>query len=241
MDANNKTPSLESQYREQFENLKVDLDSRLQSYLAEAVISNSFESPELRAQVEVYRPIVESVVRVLKESGILNSTSPKQESAGMDDIAPEIVGVITEQTEIINNQSKKIKELKMRVKLHEMITNNLSGLNKDIIKEAISKFQGEEDLSDDELVKQLTSFVNTRRANPKKVQFESLESDIDEVSAILEGNAHKEGKFSPKKNISIPGLKKRIVNEASEVRMPDENVELGPADEFLRDFGHLNS
>lgn len=226
--------SLESQYREKFEGLKDDLNTRLQSFIAEAVIQNSFESPELKAQVEVYRPIVESMVRVLKESGILNAG--KNEVA---EIPQEVVGIITEQTEVINNQSKKIKELKMRVKLHEMISGHLAGLNKDIIKEAITKFQGESEMPDDELIKQLTQFVNTRKPTQKKVQFESINSDIDEVDAILEGTASNKGKFNPKTKISIPGLKKRIVNEAAEIVIPDDNVELGPADEFMRDFGHL--
>ncbi|MFA5404321.1 MAG: hypothetical protein WC358_05255 [Ignavibacteria bacterium] len=226
--------SLEAQYREKFEGLKSDLDRRLQSFIAESIMKNSFESPELKAQVEVYRPVVESMVRVLKESGILN--------AGKNEVAElpnEVVGIITEQTEVINNQSQKIKELKMRVKLHEMISNHLAGLNKDIIREAITKFQGESEMPDEELVKQLTQFVNTRKPSQKKIQFESIDSDIDEVDAILEGTTSNKGEFRPKKKISIPGLKKRIVNEASEVVLPDDNQELGPADEFMRDFGHL--
>jgi len=230
----NDKNSLEAQYREKFEGLREDLNSRLQSFIAESIIKNSFESPELKAQVEVYKPIVESMVRVLKESGILN--------AGKNDpteIPEEVVGIITEQTEVINNQSKKIKELKMRVKLHEMISNHLAGLNKDIIKEAITKFQGESEMPDDELVKQLTQFVNTRKPSQKKVQFESIDSDIDEVDSILEGTTSNKGRFNPKKKISIPGLKKRIVNEAAEVVLPDDDIELGPADEFMRDFGHL--
>lgn len=226
--------SLESQYREKFEGLRDELNTRLNNFIAESIIAKSFESPELKAQVEVYKPIVESMVRALKESGILNAG--KNESS---EIPSEVVGIITEQTEMINNQSKKIKELKMRVKLHEMISSNLAGLHKDIIREAISKFQGESEMSDDELVKQLTNFVNTRKQTQKTVQFESIDSDIDEVESILEGTTNNKGKFKPSKNISIPGLKKRIVNEASEFRVPDEEVELGPADEFMRDFGHL--
>lgn len=230
----NDKNSLEAQYREKFEGLREDLNSRLQSFIAESIIKNSFESPQLKAQVEVYKPIVESMVRVLKESGILNAGKNNP-----TEIPEEVVGIITEQTEVINNQSKKIKELKMRVKLHEMISNHLAGLNKDIIKEAITKFQGESEMPDDELVKQLTQFVNTRKPSQKKVQFESIDSDIDEVDSILEGTTSNKGRFNPKKKISIPGLKKRIVNEAAEVVLPDDDVELGPADEFMRDFGHL--
>lgn len=233
MNQNDKN-SLEAQYREKFEGLREDLNSRLQSFIAESIIKNSFESPELKAQVEVYKPIVESMVRVLKENGILNAG--KNES---DEIPQEVVGIITEQTEVINNQSKKIKELKMRVKLHEMISSHLAGLNKDIIKEAITKFQGESEMPDDELVKQLTQFVNTRKPSQKKIQFESIDSDIDEVDSILEGTTTNKGRFNPKKKISIPGLKKRIVSEAAEVVLPTDDIELNPADEFMRDFGHL--
>lgn len=233
MSTNDKN-SLEAQYREKFEGLKEELNGRLNSFIAESILSKSFESPELKAQVEVYKPIVESMVRALKESGILNSV--KNESS---EIPSEIVGIITEQTEMINNQSQKIKELKMRVKLHEIISSNLAGLSKDIIREAISKFQGEAEMSDEDLIKNLTNFVNTRKPEQKKVQFESIESDIDEVDAILEGSAGNKDKFRPKKAINIPGLKKRIVSEAAEFRVPDEEVELGPADEFMRDFGHL--
>lgn len=231
--------NLESQYREKFEDLKEVMHSQMQEFLAESILNNSYESPELKAQVEIYKPIVESIIKSLKDSGILNTKKEKEE------IDPEIVGVITEQTEVINDQSKKIKELKMRIKLHEMISENLSGLNKDVIREAINKFQGEDDLSQDELLKQLTNYINTRKPNQKTVQFESIEHAIDEVDAILEGNSKENpaNKFKPKKKINIPGLKKRIVTESTAIRLPDEedNNELDPAREFLRDFGHIGN
>lgn len=239
MTTENKKENLEAQYRDKFEDLKETVNTQLQSFLSEAILERSYESPELKAQVGLYKPIVEAMVRALKDSGVLNAVSEQTE------IDPEIVGVITEQTEVINNQSRKIKELKMRVKLHEMISENLAGLNKDIIREAVTKFQGEDDVSDEDLLKELTKFINGRKPNQKTVQFESIDADIDEVSVILEGKAATKASstFRPKKNINIPGIKPRVVTEAVGLTIPDEddNLESDPAKEFLRDFGHMGS
>lgn len=224
---------LEAEYREKFENLKTELHSTLKSFLAESIVNNSYESPELKAQVSLYKPIVESIVKSLKENGILNSNQQNDE-----DIPEEVVKVITEQTELINNQSKKIKELKMRVKLHEMISSNLSGLSKDIIREAINKFQGEDEMPEDELIKKLTKFVNTRKPNTKTIQFESVESidsDINELEDIM-----KSDDFRPSKKINIPGIKPRTINEASGFNHSEsQDDDLDPASQFMRDFGHL--
>ena len=231
--------NLEEQYREKFIQLKEDLTNQFNTYIAESIINKSIESPSLRAEIAVYKPIVESIMTALKESGIIN----KGHQSTTEEIDPEIVNVITEQTDVIKNQSHKIKELKMRLKLHEMISENLSGLNKDIIQAAITKFQGEDEMPEDQLIKELTHFINNRKAVSKTVQFESINDDIDEVSSILEGDSGKakNGEFKPKRKISIPGLKKRLVAEAAEVTLPDdEPTELDPASEFLRDFGHLS-
>lgn len=231
--------NLEEQYREKFIQLKEDLTNQFNTYIAESIIDKSIESPSLKAEIAVYKPIVESIMTALKESGIIN----KGHQSTTEEIDPEIVNVITEQTDVIKNQSHKIKELKMRLKLHEMISENLSGLNKDIIQAAITKFQGEDEMPEDQLIKELTHFINNRKAVSKTVQFESINDDIDEVSSILEGDSGKakNGEFKPKRKISIPGLKKRLVAEAAEVTLPeDEPTELDPASEFLRDFGHLS-
>lgn len=231
--------NLEEQYREKFIQLKEDLTNQFNTYIAESIINKSIESPSLKAEIAVYKPIVESIMTALKESGIIN----KGHQSTTEEIDPEIVNVITEQTDVIKNQSHKIKELKMRLKLHEMISENLSGLNKDIIQAAITKFQGEDEMPEDQLIKELTHFINNRKAVSKTVQFESINDDIDEVSSILEGDSGKakNGEFKPKRKISIPGLKKRLVAEAAEVTLPeDEPTELDPASEFLRDFGHLS-
>lgn len=231
------TDKLEAEYRDKFEELKESMHVQLQNFLAESILSRSFESPELKAQVNVYKPIVETMVSALKASGVLNASKPNGE------VDPTIVKVITEQTDVINNQSRKIKELKMRVKLHEMISTNLAGLNKDIIREAVTKFQGDDGLSEEELLKELTKFINTRKPNQKTVQFESIDSDIDEVDSILEGSTSlgKAGKFKPKTNITIPGVKPRVVTESTSLVMPEDNDDLysDPAKEFLRDFGHI--
>ena len=222
---------LEGQYRAKFSELKDCLTGQLQNFLSEAIIDRQFESPSLKAEVAVYRPIVESIIQSLKASGILNS---KKNDVPSD----EIVTVITEQTEVIKDQTKKIKELQMKIKLHEMISNNLSGLSKEIIREAITKFQGEDEIPEDELLKKLTSFVNTRKPESKTIQFESINSEIDEVSSILEGTTSNKGKFNPKTKINFPGIKPRVVTESAEVTMP-EDQEITPADEFMRDFSHL--
>lgn len=230
---------LEAEYREKFETLKEDMNRQVQTFIAESIINNSFESPEMKAQLDVYKPIVESVVKALKESGILNA------GKGGTELPDEVVSVITEQTEMLNNQSNKIKELKMRMKLYEMITENLAGLDKEIIREAVTKFQGEDNLNEDELLKKLTSYISNRKPSSKTVQFEAINTDIDEVDAILEGTSGKSasGKFSPKKKINMPGIRPRVVTESVEVRMPDDegNVELDPASEFMRDFGHIGT
>lgn len=219
---------IEDIYRQKFDDLKDTMFGNFKNFIAESVISNQVESPELRAQVLVYKPIVEAVIKAIKDGGLLESAIPP--------VDPAVVGVLQEQTGLINDQSKKIKELKMRLKLHEMITNHLSGLNKDIVKDAITKFQGEDEMPEDELVKELTKFINGRKGSSKAIQFESVvDSDIDEVSAILEGNGSKT-QFKPKTRIDIKGIAKRVVMESEAVNVYDDN-DISPADEFLRDFG----
>ena len=231
-------PNLESQYREAFSGLKDTVFNQLATYLSEGIEAEPVISPELQAKVGIYQPIVESIVKALKDSGIINAGAGE----GVTDEA--VVQVITEQTSALNQQSKKIKELQMRVKLHEMISENLSGLSKDIIREAVTKFQGEDDIPEDELLKKLTKFINTRKTTTKSIQFESINSDIDEVDNLLEGTSSKEKDpkvFKPKKKIDIKGLKKRVVMEAEAVNVEDDAIGLSPADEFMRDFGRLGN
>jgi len=230
-----RTEELEKEFRQQFEGLKDNLYSRLESYISESIVKTPKVDPELKAQVDTYKPIVEAIMKALKDNGVLNQSSHVE-----SEVDPAIIEVITEQTSVINAQDKKLKELKMRVKLHEMITNNLSGLNKDIVKEAINKFQGAEELNEEDLLKELTNFVNKRKGGQKEVQFESIAYDLDEVDSILEG-ASKTKEFRPNKKIDIKGLKKRVVSEATGVNLDEDNPrDNGPADEFMRDFGHLS-
>lgn len=231
-----RVSKIEDEYRSHFEALQEQVFTQTQAYLAEAIINNSKNSPELEAKVSTYEPIVEAIVRTLKDSGILNQS----ENVNIN----EAVTMIGELTEAVSEQTRKIKDLQKMLKIHELINQELNGLDKKIVQEALTHFQGE-DLEGDELSKKLIEFVSKRKAGNKPVQFESIESELDNVSAILEGTVgktkEKSTKFSPTKKIDIKGLSKRVVtesvglnlNESDDADQPDE------VKQFMRDFEHL--
>ena len=233
-----RVSKIEDEYRSHFEALQEQVFTQTQAYLAEAIINNSKNSPELEAKVSTYEPIVEAIVKTLKDSGILNQS----ENVNIN----EAVTMIGELTEAVSEQTRKIKDLQKMLKIHELINQELNGLDKKIIKEAMKAFQGE-DLEGDELSKKLIEFVSKRKPGSKPVQFESIESELDNVSAMLEGTVgktkEKSTKFSPAKKIDIKGLSKRVVTESVGLNLNDDDDSVEQSDEvkqFMKDFGHLS-
>jgi hypothetical protein len=208
----------------------------VKSFMAEAITNNSKNSPELEAKVSTLEPVVEAIVRTLKDSGILNES----ENVSIN----EAVTMISELTEAVSEQTRKIKDLQKMLKIHELINQELNGMDKKIVQEALTHFQGE-DLEGDELSKKLIEFVSKRKAGNKAIQFESinLDEELDNVSTLLENKAPKakDTSFRPSKKIDIKGIAKRVVtesvalnlNESDDADQPDE------VKQFMRDFEHL--
>lgn len=232
-----RATEIEKSYQDQFRKLQSDVYDKVQAFMAESINANSVVSPELQAQVAVYKPAMEAIVKALKDSGVLNAKQHEEPNEEYATVLNECISVINEQTEALSEQSTKIKDLQMRLKLHEQITQHLSGLNKSIVAEAIKKFQGE-DIPEDQLVDKLVAFVKTHKPGAKAIQFESILGAIDEVDSILESRTTK-NKCAPSKIISIPGLKNRVVNESVAVREPDEVSVSSEVDDFMDEFGHL--
>lgn len=231
-----RVSKIEDEYRQHFESLQEQVFSQVQSYLAENISNNSKNSPELEAKVSTLEPVVEAIVRTLKDSGILNQS----ENVNIN----EAVSMISELTEAVSEQTRKIKDLQKMLKIHELINQELNGLDKKIVQEAIKAFQGE-DIEGDELSKKLIEFVSKRKGGSKPIQFESIDNELNEVGAILEGTVgqtkEKSTKFNPSKKIDIKGISKRIVTESVSLNLNNEDE--GQPDEvkeFLRDYGHLS-
>ena len=231
-----RVAKVESEYREHFETLQEQVFTRVKAFMAESITNNSKNSPELEAKVSTYEPVIESIVRTLKDSGILLES----ENVSIN----EAVTMIGELTEAVNEQTRKIKDLQKMLKIHELINQELNGLDKKIVQEALTHFQGE-DLEGDELSKKLIEFVSKRKAGNKAIQFEAInvEEELDGIGAMLECNAPKvkDSKFKPSKKIDIKGIAKRVVTESVALNL-NESDEVGQADEvkqFMKEFEHL--
>ena len=227
-----RVAKVEEEYRNHFNTLQEQVFSQVKKYLSESIIANKNNPPELEAEVSTYRPVIETIVRTLKESGILN----KSESVNIN----EAVTIIEELTEAVSDQTRKIEDLKRMLKIHEMINKHMSGIDKTIINEAIKHFQGE-DLNDDELSDKLIEFVAKRKPGTKAVQFENISSELDDVDSILESKSVKSisDKFSPKKKIDIKGLKKRVVTESAGLHLKENDGPVNEVEEFMNEFGHI--
>ena len=230
-----RVAKVEEEYRNHFNALQEQVFSQVKKYLSESIIENKNNPPELEAEVSTYRPVIETIVRTLKESGILN----KSESVNIN----EAVTIIEELTEAVSDQTRKIEDLKRMLKIHEMINKHMSGIDKTIINEAIKHFQGE-DISDDELSDKLIEFVAKRKPGTKAVQFENISSELDDVDSILESKSDKSGKsisdkFAPKKKIDIKGLKKRVVTESAGLHLKENDGPVDEVEEFMNEFGHI--
>lgn len=231
-----RVAKIEAEYRGHFETLQEQVFTQVKSFMAEAITNNSKNSPELEAKVSTLEPVVEAIVRTLKDSGILNES----ENVSIN----EAVTMIGELTEAVSEQTRKIKDLQKMLKIHELINQELNGMDKKIVQEALTHFQGE-DLEGDELSKKLIEFVSKRKAGNKAIQFESinLDEELDNVSTLLENKAPKakDTSFRPSKKIDIKGIAKRVVtesvalnlNESDDADQPDE------VKQFMRDFEHL--
>lgn len=236
---NKRVAKIEADYRAHFEGLQDQLYDQVKTFMAEAITNNAKISPELEAEVSTYRPVIESIVRSLKDSGILN----KSEDVNIN----EAVTIISELTEAVTDQTRKIKDLQKMLRIHELINQELNGLDKKIVQEALTHFQGE-DLEGDELSKKLIEFVNKRKAGNKAIQFESinLDEELDGVTAIMENKEAKQKdpkKFSPTKKIDIKGLAKRVVTESVALNLNESEDDSEQSDEvkqFMKDFEHLS-
>ena len=235
---NKRVAKIEADYRNHFDNLQEQVFTQVKNFMAESITNNAKVSPELEAEVSTYRPVIESIVRSLKESGILN----KSEDVNIN----EAVTIISELTEAVSDQTRKIKDLQKMLRIHELINQELNGLDKKIVQEALNHFQGE-DLEGDELSKKLIEFVSKRKPGNKAVQFESinLEDELDGVSAILENKdpKKKDVSFKPTKKIDIKGLAKRVVTESVALNLNESEDDSEQSDEvkqFMKDFEHLS-
>jgi hypothetical protein len=227
-----RTIVLENTYRENFEELKESIYARVKTYAAEAIVNSpKFESVDAKCESMYYKPLVEGIVKLLKDNGIplylSESISPTE--------AHESKALLMEAV-------KKIQELRDMISIHEMIENNLAGLDRGIIENAVNKFKADgryEKMKKEDFLKEVTSYVLNMKNMPtnKSVQFESSElitdKELGEVDSLLESKGGLNDKFNPKTKINIPSLRKVVLDEA--IHLPDvESDDLyDPAQEVL--------
>lgn len=127
--------------------------------------------------------------------------------------------------------------------IHEMIESGLAGLDRGIIENTLNKFKADSrysTMTKDDFLKEVANHVLNMKnmPNSKSVQFESVgiisDSELSEVDSLLESKGSINSAFSPRTKINIPKLRKKVLDEATAISMPDHRAnEYDPAQEVL--------
>lgn len=219
----------ELEYKNKFEELKQEVFGRADKFILESISTTNKDIISTEAELSVYKPIISGILEVFKNNGIKNvMTENSSEVAEYTELLSEAVGKINE----LRSESERLKRM---YNIYKTITEHLSGLDKNIIEEAISKFK-DKDLSEAKLEEELTRYILTHKGDSKKIQLESIADDrtILEIDSLLEGDI---ADFKPKKDIKIKGLSTRkVLDEANSIPSVDDDDEANPAKDMLAEW-----